>query len=47
MTTMYILVKNNVITHTYSINVRDKAILVGWKYVASISGYNVSISYEK
>jgi len=46
MTTMFILVKDTEIVHTYSKALREKNINDGWIWRATISGFNMSVSYK-
>lgn len=42
MTTLYILTKNNIHQHVYSVAKRDEMIKFGWRLVYIIKGYNMN-----
>ena len=47
MSQLYILKKGKDVKHTYSINIRKKLLADGYKFLCSVSGWNMSVGYKK
>ena len=44
---IYILERNGKYIHTYSQSLKNKYVILGYRYILSVSGWNPSIHYEK